>query len=699
MKKIFAVLCLLISFLLFLYLNSDSYLMKYGDYDDYKKAVTNICRRGVAPIIDNFINLANSEGLLFKDDLITAIVLSGYEQEFKGVKLNFDNSKTNYLFKSDMISDLLLLPDSVGEDLLVSLFEEKYLSSVLKKPDLIFAISKLKIAETLDFFMKFIDVSRVKIQPESLNDRLVDKLDKSTPKKLLHLLDKETHSATRLRIIKALGEIGNSAVIEPFMELLGRQVLRDKEKYFIFEALQNISHKNREVNFIRYLQDYKDVINVIALFGFLKDKNALDSLIDIYNDTSSDKKVRRAAAIALAQIGDKNILEEFFFLLKNNQIDHWMINGDVRQLARIKDERLFELLVVILKERLLADWAGKDVLYAGKIKSYKEQSQRQKLNYKKRIVLNIIEALTILGDARTGVLFNDILLDKDIKSIDVRICLASGLYQLGDDKGLEYLISFIEKGKLIDTAYKYQTIIDLLGEKVGKREGEVLVDLFTKGYTSRQAREYIVDILLNTDVAFDTQSIVDMIINEKINLDFIDPATILLSDIGDVKVARAMLQMLIPERIEHIGYAISTIVANTGDESLVEPLLEIIENKKNESSRIEKYICVVSLMILGELGDASCIDKLIKFSNAEIHELSNVAVLSLGRLADKAAIQPLVQNIKQNLKTDGCKRDIDFLKRMLKDENVSILTKRYIVKTLAELEFCVDSAVDNFVDN
>lgn len=709
MKKIYIIFAVFFLVFLFLYLigyggkesslSASKHLLgksyeSFLEYDDYKIGVSSISRRGVDPVVNHLIHLIERDDFkIYKKDLLAAINSSGYLSSFNNANWYSEKIKINSFFNDDMISDFLVLPDLAGVNLFVSLFNKKQLSLLLKEADLVFALSKLNTPEARAFFMKYADILGVKIHPVSLSERLIDLSQESAINQLMDLLKGENNIATRLRIIKALGQCRdiNEVVKSLINILLERKQLRYEEKSLIFHIMQGISTNHVDMDFVYYLKQDKYSSNLIELFGFLKNKKALVPLKKIYNDTFLDKSVRRSAAISLAQIGDDELLEELIVLVKKNQLDHWLIDQDVKSIAEIKDIRLFDSLVVVLKERLLSAWVGQHVLYSGKVKNYEEQSHRHKLSQQKNIVLNIIEALTVLGDERTIEFFKDLLLNDDIKSIDVRICLASGLYQLGDDQGFDYLISFIESEKVIDTAYKYHAMIVLFGEIGGKREVSALVDLFTKKYTSRKHREYIAEILLNSDSEVNIQPIVDMVIREKINHDFIDPATIILSNLGGLKVAKSMLQMLTPEKIDHIGYAIATIMANTGDNSLVEPLFKIIENNKNSTSQIERYICVVSLMVLGEIGDVSCIDRLMNISSEGVFDISNVAVLSLGRLADKAAVEALLLFLQERFKGGNYERDVNFLIEMMRDDTVSILTKRYIVKALAEIELYLDS--------
>jgi HEAT repeat protein len=175
-------------------------------------------------------------------------------------------------------------------------------------------------------------------------------------------------------------------------------------------------------------------------------KPAVKSLIAALK--SRDLQVRKAAAIALGEIGDPSAVEPMIAMMREGvKLGHLLDSG--AQYRRHEAEEMSKALEILSKsgrssiEPLLSTVEGKAINVrkeaVRKLGSFKDQLALDPLLkdlYDEDVVKEAILALGKIGDPRAVEPLSNMLKAKDV---DIRYSAASALGNIGDPRALDYL--------------------------------------------------------------------------------------------------------------------------------------------------------------------------------------------------------------------------------------------------------------------
>ena len=265
---------------------------------------------------------------------------------------------------------------------------------------------------------------------------------------LLKALEDDLPEHVRCVTAKALGKLGDKVGLELLLKSL------KEVKYWVpsapAKALVKLDDKNAVAPLIAIFEDDKQHPQVRAnaayVLGHLDSKQAISPLGAALQE-DKDWRVRRAAAEALGELGDKVGLELLLKSLK--EVKYWVPSAPAEALVKLDDKNAVAPLIAILKDdkqhpRVRANAAyvldhldSKQVISPLRAALMNDPSERVRSAAAETLGhLGSKEAISPLGAAL-----------KEDPSERVRLYAAQSLGELGDKVGLELLLKSLKEIK------------------------------------------------------------------------------------------------------------------------------------------------------------------------------------------------------------------------------------------------------------
>ncbi|MCK4734678.1 MAG: HEAT repeat domain-containing protein [Methanophagales archaeon] len=158
---------------------------------------------------------------------------------------------------------------------------------------------------------------------------------------LIHALGDE-NSGVRRKVAEALGSIGDKEAIEPLIHASKDEKIDVRREAMI--ALDNMGWRPpsvfEQVDYLITTKKWNEIINI--------GEPAVESLIQILEDKSSDVNYRVGAVAALGRIGDVRAVEPLIQALEDE--DSYVRYKAVEVLGNLRDKRLVETFIQALKD-------------------------------------------------------------------------------------------------------------------------------------------------------------------------------------------------------------------------------------------------------------------------------------------------------------------------------------------------------------
>ena len=491
------------------------------------------------------------------------------------------------------------------------------------------ALGKINVSAD-DTIRKLIVISMDKLRRETVRSAAINALwqlkpENGTQPMLLLMLSDETSAVIRSNAVKVLSRIKDTETLPALFWVLSMQYdeISDfqrhmKRKYKTLDALR--SHLD-SLN-IEWTADYprpnyriwgelKPIPSLVRSevarsLGIFKGDTVIEPLINALADDQR-ATVRRSAAWALGRVGGDNAVDALITALKKDK------QGVVRQeaaiaLGTIKSQKSVDPLLDIIRTdkyetaRLEATKALREIsptlVDKGLVDIVKKGRGSFEDGHEVQSVQNeVIGALLKDGNETT----TDLLLDA-LKSADDEWTRWAIIYMLG----------VIHKASALDTMLaELENPSYVIRKEVVTRLG---------GFKDRKTVEPLIAILENREESKSIRA----------------AAAASLNALRDERAAPALREAL---NDENSAVRLQAVAALGGikDAKAVPKLSEMVENRLETDD-----IRAAAVTALGNIGDKASEDLLIRAVNIRIGNISNNAIIALGKLESTAAVPMLI---------------------------------------------------------
>jgi HEAT repeat protein/energy-coupling factor transporter ATP-binding protein EcfA2 len=165
---------------------------------------------------------------------------------------------------------------------------------------------------------------------------------------IFHSALKDTNDRVRSQALRALGDIGNSDVIDSIILILENNNELETVRNEAATALGKIGDIRAVAHLIPMLEDEKVCANAALALGKIGSPQAIPELISILKN--QDSRIRLQVIIALGEIGSEDALDALKNILSGrSQRDESLFRDTAMALVKIGTNRAFDVLLFALK--------------------------------------------------------------------------------------------------------------------------------------------------------------------------------------------------------------------------------------------------------------------------------------------------------------------------------------------------------------
>lgn len=546
----------------------------------------------------------------------------------------------------------------------------------------------------------------------------------------------------RSDVANALGEIGDRGVTQSLIPLMG-----DEDPFVRVSTIQAMAK----------------IGDPLAVEALIKAMTSTPPIPVILGELSCDYgwEVRERAIEALGRIKDKRAVQSLIDLLEDEDADMWQ-GGIFKSLVQLGDKRGIEVVAGYLKnpDKAVRRKASGAFLYLHD-PSVLDSLRGALTDQDSLVKTNLIEAIGRLGGERDMASLIPLLKDEDN---DVRLKAMEVIARMGGRKAVEYILPLLHDpasetrrkavellggmgdkdcvGPLINTLKEgvceeviwslanigderaVKPMIAILKDRKGDKDLRAKAALALGRLKSIEGLQAILDIAsckeeepqlryiaIHSLTSFDEQAVLDditPILKEgdsifkigvsRILRDFKDPEVddLLLSILNDEdKEVQKEVAMALAWRGREIGLVVLSplIKAGKGDDSRLETqrdrlfrVCDAIKNIKDKKAvellmdglkGEDPSLRCASLRAIGQIGDHGLAGPVIGLLADSDSEVRREAVIALGRLGYKGAIRPLVTALFDHDRFTNLHHEIvTALKGIDREETIALLLKR-----------------------
>lgn len=602
---------------------------------------------------------------------------------------------------------LFTLTEIANDDAIAALIKEKNyafltIANKLAKNNITDSVHAPKIVEDIinkRAFQGSITNALDIIKPDWRNSEAV----KNFGPELIAEMQKAEKCSPR-NIISQLGETGDKRAVQPLINIMDAEVVKDHDCSMLKGAASTALGKLKDPRAVESL------INAL-FYGSAYLTRPIENLNPKWSKYSRFKGQRflhENAAWALGEIGDKRAVEPLILALK-----HLNATGQgkaAEALGKLGDRR-----AVLPLAQSICDGSNRigdfTIKALDKIDAdWRKSSEAKKVATRAINILRVpydfhdrkdrggaVLALYEIGDPRGA----DVLISALKDPHDYRTTAASGLEKIDPDwnkrKAANRLFAdaakiFLSDGitwddreaavfamHLVDEKRALEAIFDAVKQDADKASvGEtaralsktedkraiepLIIMLSYSNDWSRTGEHPFLEALERLDPDWRSGNaamraipeIIKTLKDNKGDYNDIEGAAITLGEIGDDSAVAALIEVLEDSEVrEHDKDSVAFALGKIGDKRAVEPIISILKDKIGDMGIDEDEfhsLLISAVSALGEIGDKRAVEHIIPFLKHRRSEVRDAVAAALGSIGDARAAEPLIDTLNDTNK-------------------------------------------------